>query len=157
MRGTFDHPSIQAVPQHIAACEVQPGEEKKKNKSRRGVYFAKNNQTKTIWRAGMLPFIASENMFKVISMKDLHNCKRNYSRGRKKRKHQTICSCARSNSRYALVFSMQHDLLTDHSRFPASFQLPNIKPVPARYIRTMQLLPAPYCCPSSFQSVYITR
>lgn len=142
MRGTFDHPSIQAVPQHIAACEVQPGEEKKK--SRCGVYFAKNNQTKTIWRAGMLPFIASENMFKVISMKDLHNCKRNYSRGRKKRKHQTICFCAQSNSSYALVFSMQHDLPTDHSRFPASFQLPNIKPVSARYIRTMQLLPAPY-------------
>lgn len=32
----------------------------------------------------MLPFIARENMFKVISLKDLHNYKRNYSRGRKK-------------------------------------------------------------------------
>lgn len=85
---------------------------RRRTKRRCGVYIAKNNQTKTIWRAGMLPFIASENMFKVISLKDLHNCKRNYSRGRKKRKHQTICFCAQSTSSYA-----QHNLPTGHSCF----------------------------------------
>lgn len=38
----------------------------------------------------MLPFIASENMFKVISLKDLHNYRRNYSGGRKKRENTKL-------------------------------------------------------------------
>lgn len=49
------------------------------SKSLHGVYLAKNNQTKTIWSAGMLFVDANENMFKVINMKDLHNFRRNYS------------------------------------------------------------------------------
>lgn len=49
------------------------------SKSLHGVYLAKNNQTKTIWRAGMLLTDANENMFKMINMKDLHSFGRNYS------------------------------------------------------------------------------
>lgn len=127
MRGTFDHPPIQAVPQHIAACEVQPGGGAGRSY---GVYFAKNNQTKTIWRAGMLSFIASENMFKVISMKDLHNCRRNYSGGKKKRAKSKLFA-----SVLGVTQAMPRCFLpTDPSGFPASFRLPNIEPAPARYM-----------------------
>lgn len=49
------------------------------SKSLRGVYSAKNNQTKTIWRAGMLLAHANENMFKVMNMEALHNFSGNYS------------------------------------------------------------------------------
>lgn len=95
MRGTFDHPEIPAAPQHIAACEVQPEGEKDA-----GVEFISLKITKQRPSGGLVcsPFIASKNMFKVISLKDLHNCTRNYSRGRKRRNHQTICFC---NSGYA--------------------------------------------------------
>lgn len=40
------------------------------------VCLAKNNQTKTIWRYGMLFDDANKNMFKMINMKDLHNFRR---------------------------------------------------------------------------------
>lgn len=49
-----------------------------RSKSLHGVYVAKNNQTKTIWRAGMPLVDANENMFSVINMKDLHNFRKNY-------------------------------------------------------------------------------
>lgn len=41
------------------------------------IYSAKNNQRRTIWSAGKLPFTASENMFKVIYMHKMHNFRRN--------------------------------------------------------------------------------
>lgn len=93
------------------------------SKSLHGVYLAKNNQTKTIWSAGMLFVDANENMFQVINMKDLHNFRRNYSW--KKLRDWTIsfCTlCSLNFSCFALVFSALHDLLSGHSSFLLDFR-----------------------------------
>lgn len=86
-----------------------------------GVYLAKNNQTKTIWRAGMLFVDANENMFKMINMKDLHNFGRNYSW--KKVWTVSFCTpCSLNNSCFALMFSTLHDLPSGCSSFLLDFR-----------------------------------
>lgn len=82
-----------------------------------GVYLTKNNQTKTIWRAGMLLATANENMFKMINMKDLHNFRRIYCRKRFEPSTSIFCSLV-----LPLCSVTLHDLLCGHSSFLPDFR-----------------------------------
>lgn len=157
MRGTFDHPWIPVAPQHIAACEVQPEEVEKKQDKDAGVEFISLKITKQRPSGGLVCSLSLP-VKTCLTWPAWKTCKTASGitpEGEKKRNHQTICFCAQSPSSYA-----QDDLPTGRSCFLLQFCCYILCPLlcgPYGQCNFNQHLIGVGCCPSSVQSVHLTR